>query len=143
MQPLDDGRRRRDTRNLDSVFTGTRQPRRALPGARVTQLAYARRGVVTPEMEFVAVREGVSVEHVRDELARGRAVLPANVNHPESEPMAIGRNFLVKVNANIGNSAVASSIEEEVDKMTWSTRWGASRSHRWCTSGPRARRRCC
>ena len=125
VQPLDDGRRRRDTRNLDSVFTGTRQPRRALPGARVTQLAYARRGVVTPEMEFVAVREGVSVEHVRDELARGRAVLPANVNHPESEPMAIGRNFLVKVNANIGNSAVASSIEEEVDKMTWATRWGA------------------
>jgi phosphomethylpyrimidine synthase len=125
VQPVDDGRKARDTRNLDSVFSGTRQPRRALPGATVTQLAYARRGHVTPEMEFVAVREGVAVEHVREELARGRAVLPANVNHPESEPMAIGRNFLVKINANIGNSAVASSIEEEVEKMTWATRWGA------------------
>jgi phosphomethylpyrimidine synthase len=125
VQPVDDGRKARDTRNLDSVFSGSRQPRRAVPGATVTQLAYARRGQVTPEMEFVAVREGVSVEHVRDELARGRAVLPANVNHPESEPMAIGRNFLVKINANIGNSAVASSIEEEVEKMTWATRWGA------------------
>ncbi len=125
VHPLDDGRKQRDTRNLDSVFTGTPQPRRALPRATVTQLAYARRGNVTAEMEFVAIREGVSVSHVRDELARGRAVLPANVNHPESEPMAIGRNFLVKINANIGNSAVASSIEEEVDKMTWATRWGA------------------
>ncbi len=125
VRPVDDGRRQRDTRNLDSVSTGARQPRRALPGRMVTQLAYARAGQVTAEMEFVAVREGVSVEHVRDELARGRAVLPANVNHPESEPMAIGRNLLVKVNANIGNSAVASSIEEEVEKMTWATRWGA------------------
>ncbi len=125
VRPVDDGRRQRDTRNLDSVFTGARQPRRALPGRTVTQLAYARAGQVTAEMEFVALREGVSVEHVRDELARGRAVLPANVNHPESEPMAIGRNLLVKVNANIGNSAVASSIEEEVEKMTWATRWGA------------------
>jgi phosphomethylpyrimidine synthase len=91
----------------------------------VTQLAYARAGVVTAEMEFIAVREGVPAELVRAEVARGRAVIPANVNHPESEPMIIGREFLVKVNANIGNSAVASSIEEEVDKMTWATRWGA------------------
>ncbi|MQA84863.1 MAG: phosphomethylpyrimidine synthase ThiC [Streptosporangiales bacterium] len=94
-------------------------------GRAVTQRAYARRGVVTPEMEFVALREGVSPEFVRDELARGRAVLPVNVNHPESEPMIIGRGFLVKINANIGNSAVVSSIEEEVEKMRWATRWGA------------------
>ncbi len=114
-----------DSRNLDSVFTGTRKPRRAEHGVTVTQLAYARRDVITPEMEFVALREGCTSEHVREEVARGRAVLPLNVNHPESEPMVIGRNFLVKINANIGNSAVASSIEEEVDKMTWSTRWGA------------------
>ncbi len=125
VQPIDDGLKRRDGRDLDRVFAGTRQPRRALPGRTVSQLAYARRGEITAEMEFVALREGCSPEHVRDELARGRAVLPLNVNHPESEPMAIGRNFLVKVNANIGNSAVASSIEEEVDKMTWATRWGA------------------
>ncbi len=91
----------------------------------MTQLAYARRGLVTPEMEFVALREGVDVDVVREELAAGRAVLPANVNHSESEPMVIGSRFLVKVNANIGNSAVASSIEEEVDKMRWATRWGA------------------
>ncbi|GAA2883373.1 phosphomethylpyrimidine synthase ThiC [Streptosporangium fragile] len=90
-----------------------------------TQRARARRGEITPEMEFVAVREGVTAEFVRDELAAGRAVLPANVNHPESEPMIIGRNFLVKINANIGNSAVTSSIEEEVEKMRWATRWGA------------------
>jgi len=125
VQPADDGRNAAGSRNLDSLFTTTSRPRRAQSGRTVTQLAYARRGQVTPEMEFVALREGVSVEHVRSEIVRGRAVLPANVNHPESEPMAIGRNFLVKVNANIGNSAVASSIEEEVDKMTWSTRWGA------------------
>ncbi len=100
-------------------------PRRALPGRAVTQLAYARRGEVTPEMEFVALREGLPVETVRAEIAAGRAVLPANVNHPESEPMAIGRALLVKINANIGNSAVTSSIEEEVDKMVWATRWGA------------------
>ncbi|MHB8515418.1 MAG: phosphomethylpyrimidine synthase ThiC, partial [Dehalococcoidia bacterium] len=91
----------------------------------VSQLHYARQGVVTPEMEFIALREGVAPEFVRDEVARGRAIIPSNVNHPESEPMIIGRNFLVKVNANIGNSAVASSIEEEVEKMTWATRWGA------------------
>jgi phosphomethylpyrimidine synthase len=102
-----------------------RPPLRARPGCRVTQLHYARRGEITPEMEFVAVREGLEPEFVRSEVARGRAIIPANVNHPESEPMAIGRHFLVKVNANIGNSAVTSSIAEEVDKLTWSTRWGA------------------
>ncbi|HEX2315173.1 MAG TPA: phosphomethylpyrimidine synthase ThiC, partial [Thermomonospora sp.] len=108
----------------DRAVFPPRRPRRATGGP-VTQRAYARRGEITAEMEFVALREGVTPEFVRDELAAGRAVLPANVNHPEIEPMIIGRNFLVKVNANIGNSAVASSIEEEVDKMTWATRWGA------------------
>ena len=98
---------------------------RARSGRTVTQLHYARRGEITPEMEFVAVREGVTAEYVRDEIARGRAILPSNVNHPESEPMAIGRNFLTKVNANIGNSAVTSSIAEEVEKLVWATRWGA------------------
>jgi phosphomethylpyrimidine synthase len=127
--PTDDGyadaaRRDRSLNGLDAVFHGSRRPRRAT-GAPVTQLAYARRGLITPEMEFVALREGVEAEFVRAEIARGRAILPANVNHPETEPMIIGRNFLVKINANIGNSAVASSIEEEVDKMTWATRWGA------------------
>src|SRR4029077_3176246 len=91
----------------------------------VTQMHFARRGEVTPEMEYVAIRENVAAEFVRDEVARGRAIIPANVNHPESEPMAIGKNFLVKINANIGNSAVTSSIEEEVEKMTWAIRWGA------------------
>jgi len=91
----------------------------------VTQMHYARRGIVTPEMEFVALRENCEPGFVCDEVARGRAIIPANINHPESEPMAIGRNFLVKINANIGNSAVTSSIEEEVEKMTWSIRWGA------------------
>jgi phosphomethylpyrimidine synthase len=91
----------------------------------VTQMYYARKGVITPEMEFVALREGLRPEFVRDEVARGRAVIPANINHPEIEPSAIGRNFLVKINANIGNSAVTSSIEEEVEKMTWAIRWGA------------------
>jgi len=99
--------------------------RGARPGARVTQMHYARRGEITPEMDFVALREGCAPALVRDEIARGRAILPANVNHPESEPMIIGRGFLVKVNANIGNSAVTSSIEEEVEKMQWATRWGA------------------
>ena len=102
-----------------------RRPLRATPGRTVTQMHYARRGEITPEMEFVAVREGCPPEKVRDEIARGRAILPANVNHPESEPMVIGREFLVKVNANIGNSAVTSSVAAEVDKLTWSTRWGA------------------
>jgi len=135
-------------------------PRRVLrgkPGARVTQMHYARKGIVTPEMEFVALRENmgradafesspdrsnirfqhkgdsfgasiprhVTPEFVRDEIARGRAIIPNNINHPESEPMVIGRNFLVKINANLGNSAIASSIEEEVEKMRWSTKWGA------------------
>jgi phosphomethylpyrimidine synthase len=90
-----------------------------------TQLAWARAGVTTPEMRFIAAREGVAVELVRDEVAHGRAVIPANRNHPESEPMIIGKKFLVKINANIGNSAVTSSIEEEVEKMVWATRWGA------------------
>src|SRR5436309_15213400 len=106
-------------------FASVRRPLRAKTGRRVTQMHYARRGEVTPEMEFVALRESVAPERVRDEIARGRAILPANVNHPETEPMIIGRSLLVKINANIGNSAVASSIEEEVEKMTWATRWGA------------------
>ena len=131
-------------------FNLHRLPRRARPGANVTQMHYARRGIVTPEMEFIAVRENqrleaypellrrqhegqafgarlpreITPEFVRDEVARGRAIIPANINHPESEPMIIGRNFLVKINANIGNSAVTSSIGEEVEKMTWSIRWG-------------------
>jgi len=121
---------------------------RAKAGQNVTQLDYARRGIITPEMEFVAIRENlrraptdpfirdgedfgasipdyVTPEFVRDEIARGRAIIPANINHPEAEPMIIGRNFLVKINANIGNSAVTSSMAEEVDKMAWATRWGA------------------
>jgi phosphomethylpyrimidine synthase len=106
-------------------FPAPRAPRRAKPGANVTQMRYARRGEITPEMEFVALRESVEPELVRSEIARGRAILPSNVNHPESEPMIIGKNFLVKINANIGNSAVTSSIDEEVEKMTWATRWGA------------------
>ena len=102
-----------------------RRPLRAKPGRAVTQMHYARKGIITPEMEFVAIREGMDPEVVRAEVAAGRAVIPANVNHPESEPMIIGRKFHVKINANIGNSAVASSIEEEVEKMVWATRWGA------------------
>ncbi|WP_017408845.1 phosphomethylpyrimidine synthase ThiC [Aeromonas hydrophila] len=128
------------------------KPRRAKPGRRVTQLHYARAGLVTPEMEFIAIRENmgrervrsellrtqhpghdfgarllqnITPEFVRDEVAAGRAIIPSNINHPEAEPMIIGRNFLVKINANIGNSAVTSSIEEEVEKLVWSTRWGA------------------
>jgi phosphomethylpyrimidine synthase len=129
-------------------------PRRAKPGMNVSQMHYARKGIITPEMEYIAIRENlvraqvaerlatermpkkghsfnasipeqVTAEFVRDEVARGRAVIPNNINHPESEPMIIGRNFLIKVNANIGNSAVTSSIEEEVDKLVWSIRWGA------------------
>ncbi|UDF28123.1 UNVERIFIED_ORG: phosphomethylpyrimidine synthase ThiC [Roseateles sp. XES5] len=134
---------------LTPEFPIRNQPRRATGGRAVTQLAYARAGIVTPEMEFIAIRENlgrqaakealvrdgesfgahvpdfVTPEFVREEVARGRAIIPANINHPELEPMAIGRNFLVKVNANIGNSAVTSSIEEEVEKMVWATRWGA------------------
>jgi phosphomethylpyrimidine synthase len=106
-------------------FASVRRPLRARPGRRATQMHYARRGEITPEMEFIALREGLEPSFVRDEVARGRAIIPSNVNHPETEPMIIGRKFLVKINANIGNSAVASSIEEEVEKMTWATRWGA------------------
>ncbi|HMC08172.1 MAG TPA: phosphomethylpyrimidine synthase ThiC, partial [Actinomycetota bacterium] len=107
-------------------FAGPRpQPLRARAGRTVTQMHYARRGTVTPEMEFVALREGLDPEVVREEVAAGRAIIPANVNHPETEPMAIGRNLLVKINANIGNSAVRSSVDEEVDKLAWSVRWGA------------------
>jgi phosphomethylpyrimidine synthase len=126
-QPTSIYRRGRDAMpELDAVrFKRTRPVRRAKPGANVTQMHYARRGEITPEMEFIALREGVVPEFVRSEVARGRAIVPSNVNHPESEPMIIGRNFLVKINANIGNSAVTSSIEEEVEKMTWATRWGA------------------
>src|SRR5215468_7634858 len=97
----------------------------AEPDGNHTQLHYARRGIVTEEMRFVAIRESVAPEFVRDEIARGRAILPANINHPESEPMIIGKNFLVKINANIGNSAVTSTIGEEVDKLRWAVKWGA------------------
>ncbi|SDJ54410.1 phosphomethylpyrimidine synthase [Nonomuraea jiangxiensis] len=111
-------------RGLPRLRAGWVAERRAA-GQPVTQVACAREGLITKEMEFVAVREGLAAEFVRQEVAAGRAIIPANVNHPESEPMIIGRNFLVKINANIGNSAVTSSIEEEVEKMTWATRWGA------------------
>jgi phosphomethylpyrimidine synthase len=160
----DYGRRRAADPNLAPLrFRDLRKPFRARPGMNVTQMHYARKGIITPEMEYIAIRENLSrelsafdghgggstgvdgrrwdqhpgqawgaripdritPEFVRDEVARGRAIIPANINHPESEPMIIGRNFLVKINANIGNSAVASSIEEEVEKMVWATRWGA------------------
>ncbi|MFH1610131.1 MAG: phosphomethylpyrimidine synthase ThiC, partial [Candidatus Bipolaricaulota bacterium] len=99
---------------------------RERPGsAAITQMEWARRGEITPEMEFVALREGMDAEFVRSEVARGRAIIPANVNHPELEPMIIGRAFKVKINANIGNSAVSSSIEEEVEKLRWAILWGA------------------
>ena len=112
--------------NQAQPFPGLkRRPLRAMTGQPVTQLHYARQGIVTPEMEFVGIREGIDPEYVRQEVARGRAIIPANINHPESEPMIIGRNFLVKVNANIGNSAITSSIEQEVEKMLWATTWGA------------------
>ncbi len=104
---------------------GRRRPRRGVGGRPVTQLSYARMGVITAEMEFVAIREGVTPAVVREELAAGRAVMPLNVNHPEAEPMVIGKRFVVKINANIGNSSVTSTIDEEVDKMSWATRWGA------------------
>ncbi|EJO8132874.1 phosphomethylpyrimidine synthase ThiC [Salmonella enterica] len=146
-------RERLTDEGLDALrFTGLLTPKRAKAGHCVTQLHYARQGIVTPEMEFIAIRENmgrerirsevlrhqhpgesfgarlpenITPEFVRDEVAAGRAIIPANINHPESEPMIIGRNFLVKVNANIGNSAVTSSIEEEVEKLVWATRWGA------------------
>ena len=155
--------READPKLADLRFNLTRQPRRAKPGLNVTQMHYARRGIITPEMEYVAIRENlnrqayidslhatgntrlldlmtrqhaghsfgaqlpdtITAEFVRQEIAAGRAIIPNNINHPESEPMIIGRNFLVKINGNIGNSAVTSSISEEVDKMTWGIRWGA------------------
>ncbi|HVD02587.1 MAG TPA: phosphomethylpyrimidine synthase ThiC [Candidatus Dormibacteraeota bacterium] len=126
VSPADNGRTPVGGRNLDEVFAASsRRPRRAVDDRAVTQLAYARRGEITPEMEFIGLREGVAPEVIRAEVAAGRAVIPLSCNHPEAEPMVIGRRFLVKINANIGNSAVASSIEDEVEKMTWATRWGA------------------
>src|SRR5690606_17296307 len=151
------GRRRAgDAKTAHLRFQHRRAPRRALSGANVSQMHYARRGLITPEMEFIAIRENarlaelrdsyeqagylrrmhagqpfgaklpaeVTPEFVRAEVAAGRAIIPANINHPELEPMIIGRNFRVKINANIGNSAVTSSIAEEVEKMVWATRWG-------------------
>ena len=140
-----------DPATADLRFQLTRKPRRAKSGANVSQMHYARQGIITPEMEYIAIRENqnmeemqeylkgrhpgqpfganipdrITPEFVRDEVARGRAIIPANINHPELEPMIIGRNFLVKINGNLGNSAVTSSIEEEVEKMLWGIRWGA------------------
>jgi len=112
-------------KTLDSIrFPSIKKPLCAKAGANVSQMHYARKGIITPEMEYIAIREECSPEFVRDEVARGRAIIPVNINHPEIEPMIIGRNFLVKINANIGNSAVSSSIAEEVEKMTWAIRWG-------------------
>ncbi len=149
------GRAREQDLRLDHLrFELTRKPLRAKPGSNVTQLHYARKGIITPEMEFIAIRENMKLakaraegnivaqqhpghsfgaqlpdeitpEFVRQEVAEGRAIIPANINHPEVEPMIIGRNFLVKINGNIGNSALTSSIEEEVEKMTWGIRWGS------------------
>ena len=147
------GQQRADDSSLEHLhFTRTLQPQRAVAGANVSQMHYAKKGVITPEMEYIAIRENQRIEEIQDqmllrrypgqsfgasipnlitpefvrsEVARGRAIIPNNINHPESEPMIIGRNFLVKINANIGNSAVSSSIEEEVEKMTWAIRWGA------------------
>ncbi|MFS8512364.1 MAG: phosphomethylpyrimidine synthase ThiC [Planifilum fulgidum] len=124
-QPIDDGYSSKSESPSQPYPGLKRRPLRAKPGRAVTQMHYARRGIITPEMEFVAIRENVSPEFVREEVARGRAIIPANINHPESEPMIIGKNFLVKINANIGNSAVSSSVEEEVEKMRWATFWGA------------------
>ena len=125
-QLLDDGRGAVRRGGASEEWRGARpDPVRGKTGANVTQMHYARQGVITPEMEFVALREQMPVEVVREELASGRAIIPANVNHPEAEPMIIGKKFLVKVNANIGNSAVTSSIADEVDKMTWAVTWGA------------------
>ena len=146
------GRQRATDPKLDAFrFTATRAPHRAKAGANVTQMHYARQGIITPEMEYIAIRENqriealresalrnqhpgesfgaalpklITPEFVRDEVARGRAIIPANINHPEAEPMIIGRNFLTKINANIGNSAVSSGIAEEVEKLVWSIRWG-------------------
>lgn len=127
IKPEDNGfQDENDPRTNHKVFPGLkRKPLRAKAGKNVTQLHYARQGIITPEMEFIAIRENMDPEFIRDEIAKGRAIIPSNINHPEIEPMIIGRNFHVKINANIGNSAVSSSIEEEVEKMTWATRWGA------------------
>ncbi|MGE8037015.1 phosphomethylpyrimidine synthase ThiC [Lysinibacillus sp. NPDC093692] len=127
IKPEDNGfRKADDPRMNENVFPDlSRKPLRAKKGKNVTQLHYARKGIITPEMEFVAIRENMDPEFVRSEIAAGRAIMPSNINHPEAEPMIIGRNFHVKINANIGNSAVTSSIAEEVEKMTWATRWGA------------------
>lgn len=138
------GRARRENHELDHLrFSAEHHPMRAKAGHKLTQLDYARAGVITKEMEYVAIRENqridelvaagkikangkpITAEFVRDEIAAGRAILPGNINHPECEPMIIGTNFLVKINSNIGNSAITSSIEEEVEKMVWSVRWGA------------------
>jgi phosphomethylpyrimidine synthase len=125
VRPEDNGLKL-DADSRENVFPGLqRKPLRAKQGANVTQMHYARKGIITPEMEYIAIRENVTPELVRSEVACGHAIIPSNINHPESEPMIIGRNFLVKINANIGNSAVASSIDEEVEKMRWATRWGA------------------
>ncbi|MFD3261342.1 phosphomethylpyrimidine synthase ThiC [Paenibacillus lentus] len=126
IRPEDDGYKTEKQLDRTEIFPGlSRKPLRAKAGRNVTQMHYARKGVITPEMEYISIRENVTPEFVRREVAEGRAIIPSNINHPESEPMIIGRNFLVKINANIGNSAVASSIEEEVEKMRWATRWGA------------------
>ncbi len=153
IMPKDDGYREGENPNTERFPKTRKQVLRAKPGQNVTQMHYAKKGIITPEMEFIAIRENqkrkqwiqdeerekrltgnsfganlqqeITPEFVRDEVARGRAIIPANINHPESEPMIIGRNFLVKINSNIGNSAVSSSIEEEVEKMVWSARCGA------------------
>src|SRR5437762_6770192 len=149
VRPEDNGQLGPDRSGGVQPFPNTRKRvLRAKPGANVTQMHYARRGIITPEMEYVAIRENlgrahalaeardgesfgaaipdfVTPEFVRDEVARGRAIIPANINHPESEPMIIGRNFLVKINANIGNSAVLSSIDDEVEKMRWAIKCGS------------------
>jgi len=149
IRPEDNGQLGPDRSGGVPQFPGRiKRPLRARAGGNVSQMRYARRGIITPEMEYVAIRENlgrqqrmehvrdgesfgaaipdhVTPEFVRDEVARGRAIIPSNINHPESEPMAIGRNFLVKINANIGNSAVASNVASEVDKLVWSIRWGA------------------
>ncbi|USK61605.1 phosphomethylpyrimidine synthase ThiC [Peribacillus asahii] len=125
IKPEDNGYKKID-QGKEFVFPGLkRKPLRAKKGRNVTQMHYARQGIITPEMEYIALRENMDPEFVRKEVAEGRAIIPANINHSESEPMIIGRNFLVKINANIGNSAVTSSIDEEVEKMTWAIRWGA------------------
>ncbi|MBB6283474.1 phosphomethylpyrimidine synthase ThiC [Geobacillus subterraneus] len=116
---------RQATGSRASSLPFVRRPLRAKPGKVVTQMHYAKKGIITPEMEFVAIREQIDPEIVRQEVAAGRAIIPANINHPESEPMIIGRRFHVKINANIGNSAVSSSIENEVEKLLWAVRWGA------------------